>query len=213
MAALTTGFRPFGRRSFLFSVAGFGLTPKSSKSEKNPEPIYRFLTPECEVRMSVQYFGNSFADSLRFRDTLTRRVFCVASDGNADSSCLQRFNGSIAVAHYHFWSRRLAASPLRLRESVRTIDQDSRMTPRRAFERTLPVEREMASDIQAFGYDPADPQEAASAKSASPWALLRQDLFFNEQRTAFLTLHWKHTFNLISLVDVIPGDTTEQVSE
>ena len=87
------------------------------------------------------------------------------------------------------------------------------MTPRRPFERALAVERETASDIQAFGYDPGDPQPAASAKSASLWAILRQDLFLNDQASAFLTVHWKHTFNLISLVDVIPGDTTQQLSE
>jgi hypothetical protein len=203
----------FGRRSFLFSFAGFGLAPKSRKSEKNPEPIYRFLTPDCEIRMSIQYFDDSALNNLRFRDSLTNRVSCVTSDGKSDPSCLQRFNGSIAVAHYHLRSRLRAASPLRLRERVHTIDQDSRMTPRRPFERTLAVERETASDIQAFGYDPGDPQQAASAKSASLWAILRQDLFLNDQATAFLTVHWKHTFRLISLVDVIPGDATEELSE
>jgi hypothetical protein len=204
----------FGRRSFLFSFAGFGIAPKSRKSEKNPEPIFRFLTPECEIRMSVQYFDSSALSNLRFRDSLTNRVSCVSSDGKSDPSCLQRFNGSVAVAHYHFRSRAAARAPaLRLRELVHTIDQDSRMTPRRPFERALAVERETASDIQAFGYDPVDPQQAASAKSASLWAILRQDLFLNDQSSAFLTVHWKHTFNLISLVDVIPGDATEQVSE
>jgi hypothetical protein len=205
----------FGRRSFLFSFAGFGIAPKSRKPEKNPEPIFRFLTPECEIRMSVQYFDSSALSNLRFRDSLTNRVSCVSSDGKSDPSCLQRFNGSVAVAHYHFRSRATAATApaLRLRELVHTIDQDSRMTPRRPFERALAVERETASDIQAFGYDPGDPQQAASAKSASLWAILRQDLFLNDQSSAFLTVHWKHTFNLISLVDVIPGDATEQVSE
>jgi hypothetical protein len=214
MAANSMGnFHSLGRRSFLFSFASLGLAPKSRKTEKNPEPIFRFLTPESEIRMSVQYFDNSALSNLRFRDSLTNRVSCVSSDGKSDASCLQRFNGSIAVAHYHFRSRKAAAPALRLRELVHTIDQDSRMTPRRPFERALAVERETASDIQAFGYDPGDPQQAASAKSASLWAILRQDLFLNDQASAFLTVHWKHTFNLISLVDVIPGDTTQQLSE
>jgi hypothetical protein len=214
MAANSTGHsHSLGRRSFLFSAAGFGLTPKSRKPEKNPQPFFRFLTPECEIRMSIQYFDSSAVSSLRFRDSLTNRISCVSSDGKSDPSCLQRFNGSLAIAHYHFRSRLSAAPPLRLRERVHTIDQDSRMTPRRPFERALAVEREMASDIQAFGYDPGDPQQAASAKAASLWAILRQDLFLNDQSSAFLTVHWKHTFNLISLVDVIPGDATEQVAE
>jgi len=213
MAALpTTKPHSFGRRSFFWSFLGFGLTPKSWKSEKNPESVYRFLTPECEVRMSIQYFANSPADSLRFRDSFTNRAFCLSPDGVADPSCLQRFSGSIAVAHYHFRSRVGAAPPLRLRECVHTIDQHIRMAPRGPFERALAVERETASDIQAFGYDPGDPQQAASAKSVSLWALLRQDLFLNDQPAAFLTVHWKHTFESISLLDVIAGETTEIVS-
>src|ERR1700748_1912234 len=90
-----------GRRSFLFSFAGFGLAPKSRKSEKNSEPIFRFLTPECEIRMSVQYFDNSALSNLRFRDSITNHVSCISSEGNSDPSCLQQFHGSIAVAHYH----------------------------------------------------------------------------------------------------------------
>jgi hypothetical protein len=42
---------------------------------------------------------------------------------------------------------------------------------------------------------------------------LRQDLYLNEQSAAFLIVHWKHTFNFIRLVDVIPGDQTELISE
>jgi hypothetical protein len=202
-----------GRRSFLFSALGFGLAPKTRKSEKNSEPIFRFLTPECEIRMSIEYFSGPSATSFRFRDSLSNRAFCLSSDGNENQSCLQRFNGSFAIAHYHFRSRPPAAAPLSLRERVHTIDQDIRMTPRRPFERALAVEREMASDIQAFGYDPSDPQQAASAKSFSLWALLRQDLFLNEQPAAFLTVHWKHTIDSITLVDVIPGDTTQLVAE
>src|ERR1700722_3015708 len=216
MAALPTTrslFHKPGSRSFLFSFLGFGLAPKSRKSEKNPEPLFRFLTPEGEIRMSVQSFSGPSTSSFRFRDSLTNRAFCLSAEGGENQSCLQRFNGSFAIAHYHFRSRPPAAPPLRMRERVHTIDQDSRMTPRRPFERALAVEREMASDIQAFGYDPSDPAQAASAKSVSLWALLRQDLFLNDQPAAFLTVHWKHSIDSISLVDVIPGETTQLVAE
>ena len=202
-----------GRRSFLFSALGFSFAPKARKSEKNPEPIFRFLTPECEIRMSIEYFSGPSPSSFRFRDSLSNRAFCLSSEGTENQSCLQRFNGSFAIAHYHFRSRPPAAAPFRLRERVHTIDQDSHMTPRRPFERALAVEREMASDIQAFGYDPSDPAQAASAKSVSLWALLRQDLFLNDQPAAFLTVHWKHSIDSISLVDVIPGETTQLVAE
>jgi hypothetical protein len=197
------------RRSFFFSFVSFGLTSKSHKPQQPAELVYRFLTPECEVRMSVQYFANSSSSSFRFRDALSNRAFCLSSDGTENQSCLQRFAGSIAIAQYHFRSRFPATVPLRLRERVHTIDQDSRMALRRPFERALAVEREVASDIQAFGYDPTEPQQSTGAKSSSLWALLRQDLYLNDQPAAFLIVHWKHTFNLISLVDVIPGDSTQ----
>jgi len=113
----TSKLQSFGRRSFLYSFAGFGLAPKSRRSEKSPEPIFRFLTPECEIRMSVQYFDNSALNNLRFRDSLSNRVSCVSSDGKSDPACLQRFDGSIAVAHYHFRSRGVAAARKRVRTS------------------------------------------------------------------------------------------------
>src|ERR1700755_2436759 len=157
MAALsTTPSRFLGRRSFLSSFAGFGFALKNGKSAKDSESVYRLLTPECEVRMSVQYFDN-YASGLRFRDFLANRTLCVSADSKPDPSCTQRFSGSMAIAHYHFRPRSSGLRPLRLRESVHTIDQDKRMTSRQPFERSLAVEREMASDIQAFGYDPSDP--------------------------------------------------------
>jgi len=93
-----------------------------------------------------------------------------------------------------------------------TIDNDSHMNPPPPFERVLAVEREVVSDIQAFGYNPDDPQQASfSTKPLAAWRLLRQDLYLNSQPTAFLIVHWKHTLDFISLVDVIPGDNTELI--
>jgi len=110
----------------------------------------------------------------------------------------------MAMARYQFHSRPV---PLNLRERVVTIDQDDRMTPRPPFEREMAVERDVVSDIQAFGYTPHD----AEARPESVWRLLRQDLYLNDQTAAFLILHWKHTVKLVSLVDVIPGEGTEIV--
>lgn len=102
--------------------------------------------------------------------------------------------------------------PLTLRERVLTIDRDGRMDPRPPFERVLPLDREIVSDIQAFGYNPDDRRQAASVPKDA-WCLLRQDLYLNDQAKAFLIVHWKHTLNFISLVDVIPGDGTQSISE
>jgi hypothetical protein len=200
------------RRDFLWSLAGLSLSPKLLRSEKRPETSYHFLTPECEVRMSVQFLANSSTEGFHFRDRLTNRAFCLSANGEEDQGCLERFVGAMAIARYDFHSRRHAPLPLNLRERVVTIDNDSRMNPPPPFERVLDVEREAVSDIQAFGYNPNDPQQAAfSTKPLAAWRLLRQDLYLNGQPTAFLIVHWKHTLDFISLVDVIPGDGTERI--
>ena len=217
MAALPKSrtFLPnLNRRMFLWSLAGLGLTTKISKAEKQFEPVYRFLTPQCEVRMTVQYFAQSSDNGFRFRDRQTNRAFCLSSDGSPDQTCQERFVGSIAIARYEFRSRSHVHLPLNLRERVLTIDHDSRISPRPPFEKTLTVEREVASDIQAFGYSLDEPEQAAFAEEpAAVWCLLRQDLYLNDQSTAFLIVHWKHALDFISLVDVIPGEGTKLISK
>jgi hypothetical protein len=211
-AAPQTFLKRPDRRYFLWCLAGLGLSPKLLQSEKHSEVSYHFLTPECEVRMSVQFLANSSTEGFHFRDRLTNRAFCLSSSGEENQGCLERFVGAMAIARYDFHSRRHSPVPLNLRERVVTIDNDSRMNPPPPFERALAVEREVVSDIQAFGYNPNDPQQAAfSTKPLAAWRLLRQDLYLNGQPTAFLIVHWKHTLDFISLVDVIPGDGTERI--
>jgi hypothetical protein len=162
--------------------------------------------------MSVEYFDSSSTKNFRFRESQTNRAFCLSANGEEDRNCLERFAGSIAIARYSFRWHPHAQGPLNLRERVRTIDQDNRMNPRPAFERVLAVEREVVSDIQAFGYNRDDPKQAdSSAKPVAVWCLLRQDLYLNDQSTAFLIVHWKHTLDFISLLDVIPGDQTQLI--
>jgi hypothetical protein len=201
------------RRSFLWSLASLGLTTKAAKPEKPAERVYRLSTPVCEVRMSVRYFASSSTSSFHFRDDLTNRTFCLSANGEQGRNCLERFVGSMAIAQYQFRSRRHSGTPLNLRERVLTIDHDSRIRPRAPFERVLTVERAVVSDIQAFGYNPDDTEQTTSdANLLAVWYLVRQDLYLNDQATAFLIVHWKHTLNFISLLDVIPGDGTELVS-
>jgi len=164
--------------------------------------------------MSVQYFANSSTSSFRFRDDRTNRTFCLSANGEQDRDCLERFVGSMAIAQYHFRSRRHSGTPLNLRERVLTIDHDGRISPRAPFERVLATERSNVSDIQAFGYNPDDAKQGTpSANLLAVWYLVRQDLYLNDQATAFRIVHWKHTLNLIGLLDVIPGDGTELISE
>jgi hypothetical protein len=78
----------------------------------------------------------------------------------------------------------------------------------------MAVERAAVSDIQAFGYNADDAEQTASdANLPTVWYLVRQDLYLNDQPTAFLVIHWKHTLNLISLLDVIPGDGTQLIHD
>jgi hypothetical protein len=184
------------------------------KPEKQSEQVYRFLTPICEVRMSVQYFASSATNSFRFRDDLTKRSFCLSANGEQDRDCLERFVGSMAIAQYHFRSRRHSGTPLNLRERVLTIDHDSRISPRAPFERVLAVERAIVSEIQALGHNPDGAEQGTpNANHLAVWYLMRQDLYLNDQGTAFLIVHWKHTLNSVSLLDLIPGDGTELISE
>lgn len=209
-ADLHPGLRNPDRRTFLSALAGFGLTPWAAKPKKQDEIAYRFLTPECEVRMSVQHFENSAGKDFRFRDRLANRAFCLSANGEEDRACRLRFTGSMAIAVYHFIPRFMASAPVTLRERVVTIDHDIRMAPRPPFERDLTIERDMASDIQAFGYNEDVPGESmATAKSDGVWSLLHQDLYLNGQSAPFLIVHWKHTLRLISLVDVILGEQTK----
>ena len=99
-----------------------------------------------------------------------------------------------------------------MRERVLTIDHDSRISARASFERAVAVERAVVSDIQTFGCDADDgEQTGADADSLPVWYLVRQDLYLNDQTPALLVVHWKHMLNLISLLDVIPGDGTQLI--
>jgi hypothetical protein len=64
-------------------------------------------------------------------------------------------------------------------------------------------------------YNPDDAEQGTPSANLrrAVWYLVRQDLYLNDQATAFLIFHWKHTLNLISLLDVIPGDGTELISQ
>jgi len=200
-----------GRRRFLWSLASVGLTTGMGIAEKPPGTAYRFQTPECEVHMTVQFFERELSEGFRFRDEVANRRFCLSAVGDENRDCLSHFSGSLAIATYRFRSRLHWQTPIVLRESVTTIDHDQRMTPRPTFEKTLPIEKGIASDIQVFGYNPDNPD--ADAQPFTLWCLLRQNLYLNDHSNPFLIVHWKHTFDSITVVDVIPGDETQRLGE
>jgi hypothetical protein len=123
---------------------------------------------------------------------------------------LFRFPG---YRRYHIRPHSKSPDFLALREHVRTIDQDSRVSIRPPFERTIELQHGVASDIQVFGYetDALPPVRELMAPPNGPWSLLRQDLYFGGETMPFLVIHWKHTLSAIRLLDVIPGDQTRLV--
>lgn len=209
LAASLTGIRlrrliGMDRRQFLWTPA-----LAAAKLRKRAETVYRFVTPEYEGRMSVEFIDNYSSHGFWFADRLNSREFCLSAKGEEGRSCLPEFKGAIAIAVYHLRPRPHLRQGLKLRERVRTIDYDSHMNPRPPFEGTLDGKGEIVSDIQAFGYEQDGPAEPAPL---DPWCLLRQDLYIDGQDAPFLIVHWKHTLSAITLIDVIPGERTRLVS-
>jgi hypothetical protein len=157
--------------------------------------------------MTVEFFRSASGGGFRFHDKIANRQFCVSATGDENRDCLSHFYGSMAIATYQFRSRLHSQTPASLRESVVTIDHAPQMNPRPTFEKVLSIEKGFASDIQAFGYNSDD--QASAVLPLALWCLLRQDLYLNDQPEPFLIVHWKHTFDSITVVDVIPGNETQ----
>ncbi len=169
---------------------------------------------DCDLRLSVEFFDNYSSDGFWFKDRTSNRRFCIAMNGEQDRGCLPNFVGSVAVAHYRIQPHTKASESFTLREHVRTIDEDERMSRRPPFDGLIQFQNGMASDIQAFGYDAAAAQPAhESGMPGNVWCLLRQDLYLGTEKSVALVVHWKHSLNAIRLLDVIPGDRTRLLSE
>ena len=205
--------RAFNRRYFLSTGAILG-TSLAASPYSDPETVYHFLAESCDLRLSVEFFDNYSSSGFWFKDKSANRRFCIAMSGEENHNCLPDFVGSIAIAHYHLQARGKSFKEFTLTEHVKTIDEDNRVTRRPPFERTIEFRNGIASDIQAFGYDTAGAQAARGpGMPKNPWCLLRQDLYFEAQDSPVLVIHWKHSLNAIRLLDVIPGDQIQVLSE
>jgi hypothetical protein len=202
------------RRSFLGTLAAvLPAATLGSKRKTNSDSLYRFATANCEIEMSVKSYGTVATDDLGFIDRVTKRRFCVPASGRTPENCVAGFHGALAVAIYRFLPQSSSRTPGQIREHVVTIDHDRRINPRPPVEEFVTVEKDVASDIQAFGYAPDTPGgPLPPLQYAGPWALMRQDLYLDSEMSAFLIVHWKHTLESIQLVDVIPGDGTRMIS-
>lgn len=207
------GNRGIDRRYFLWSGVALAVPPVGSARVKD-ETVYRFVTRECDVRMSVDFYDRYSSDGFWFDERRTDRRYCLSAAGEEGHNCLTNFSGSIAVARYSIQSRSTSPNLLVLREHVRTIDRDSRLDERPPFDRMLELKGGLASDIQAFGYEPdASSAAKAAAQPHEPWCLLRQDLYLDRASVPFLIVHWKHTLSAIRILDLIPGDQTRLVGK
>jgi hypothetical protein len=201
------------RRYFLASGAAFGASLAASQPV-NSETVYRFAAGDCDIRMTVEFFDNYSARGFWFKERMRQRRFCVSGTGEENRDCVPNFTGAIAIARYHVRCHSARPRGLALIERVRTIDQDSRLSSREPFERTIELQDGIASDIQAFGYQVDNsPASSESAAGNGPWCLLRQDLFLRSEESLLLVIHWKHTTSAIRLFDVIPGDRTRLIAE
>ncbi|MGA8036584.1 MAG: hypothetical protein WB985_11515 [Candidatus Acidiferrales bacterium] len=201
------------RRSFLENLAMLiPATTLGTSHKPSSEPSYRFETPDCEVEMSVKSYGKITTDDLGFIDRVTNQRMCAPEPSSKNQTCVSGFRGALAVAIYHFSSKKPSRMPGQLRERVVTIDHDRRIDPKPPVDEFVAVERDVASDIQAFGYTPDRLSGQMPAPLyVSPWCLMRQDLYLDQQTVPFLILHWKHSLESIQLVDVIPGDRTRPI--
>jgi hypothetical protein len=202
------------RRSFLGTlVALMPVATLATKQKNSSDPVLRFSTPNCDVEMSVKSYGKIKTDDLGFIDRVTNLRMCVPEPSSKSTSCVSGFQGALAVAIYKFSSQSPAKMPTKLHEKVLTIDHDTRIDPKPPLDGFVAVEKDVASDIQAFGYTPDRMTGMFPASPfVGPWCLMRQDLYLNEERAPFLILHWKHTLESIQLMDVIPGDGTRQIN-
>ena len=179
---------------FLWSGICFGVPLLFSARKKEEETAYHFEIGGCDIRMSVGFYDRYLSNGFWFDERQSGRTYCLSSDGDEDHKCLAQFAGSVAIARYRIRSHSHSPGSVRLREYVRTIDRDSRAKDRPPFERALEVRSGVASDIQAFGYEPAagTPLQPEAQQSPEPWCVFRQDLYLDGAGEAFLVIHWKH---------------------
>jgi hypothetical protein len=203
---------PISRRLFL--GGGIGLSAMALPRPKS-EVAYTFAIAGSEARMTVAYYDRYSATGFRFQELLAGRNFCLSAAGDEDRQCLPAFFGSLAVACYRFAPGPNLRGIRAIREHVQTIDRDTRLAHRPAFDRTIELIEGVASDIQAFGYETDPPASSASSRlpdAGGPWVYFRQELYFAGRSMPFLIVHWRHAFGGIRILDVIPGDGTRPVS-
>jgi hypothetical protein len=201
------------RRCFFSN--GVALAVPLMIAPRKDETVYRFETPDWNIQMTVKFYDRYASRGFWFTEQQSSHAFCLSGSGQESRDCLDRFTGSLAVAQYLVHPRSTGSRLTFLKEHVRTIDQDDRLSTRAPFDRTIELRDGVASDIQVFGYVPETTavHEQAASERNGPWCLLRQDLYFDEQHSPFLVVHWKHTLGAIRILDVVPWGQTRMLEK
>ena len=177
-------------------------------------PVYWFEAGGYTIRLTFEYQDSYRSNGFAFRERQSDRRFCLSTGGRENQDCLPGFRGSLAIAHYRLRWRDSSVPVITLRERVREIDRSDFVAPRPPYERSIPLQGGVASDIQAFGYVVApDSSQGAGALSPEVWWLARQDLFLDGANKPFLVVHWKHRLDAIRVLDLIPGAGTRELFE
>jgi hypothetical protein len=194
---------------FLCVAASLAARPLAAGQD---EEIHRFRTADADIEITIQFHDGYASRGFWFGEKESNRQYCLSGGGQEGLNCLSGFRGSLAIARYRVRPRSGARATLALREYVRTIDRDARLSERPPFERTIVLDKGVGSDLQAFGYELA-PGEELSLDRHGPWYLHRQDLYLDPQPDPFLTVYWKHALTSVRALDLIPGDQTWAVKK
>jgi hypothetical protein len=50
-------------------------------SESKNETVYHFVTPECDVRMTVEFYGGYSSEGVCFNERRTNGQYCLSGQG------------------------------------------------------------------------------------------------------------------------------------
>jgi hypothetical protein len=170
------------------------------QGQAGPETKTTFTvsTPSCGITVHVNP-SEEYSGTVVFHGTNPQlNGKCLSVAGTLSShDCMQDFVGVIATVDFAVRpNRSRPESCAKLRERVRTIDENETLAKGAPFETTIHVINGMATDIQLFGFEQTAPRDA--------WRMYRQDLFLDDDPTPFLVLHWRHTSSSIRMIDAIP---------
>jgi len=147
--------------------------------------VFQVADGKIELQLGQTLIYNH--EPLRFVNS--GKSICLA--GAAENQC-PIFTGALRTVLIKVSGK--SAKGATLRERVRQIDHSAGIAERAEFNKALPLQEGMATDIQAFGFDDATPGALGDFETC------RQELFLGESTVPFAVLTWKRTLKSIEIV-------------